>query len=183
MKKKSLIELSLHSLKKRLEENNQMIEVYCGEGYVEKCTCKFNEPATLEEIAAFEEKTGWVIPEDYKNFLLITNGCRLFDHPEYGGENHLYSLDEIISYAVDEPFEGRYTIAYLYGDHLVIDSNLYQKGHPNYLLVKDKIASFKDAFELHMNFELWFDRFIISQGSKFWTWPIYTAKNYYGLCR
>ncbi|SEM85694.1 SMI1/KNR4 family protein [Lihuaxuella thermophila] len=178
MQEKSLIELSLTALKKRLENNNQMIEVYGGRGHIGTYTCRFHEPATLEQIRAFEEKTGWILPEDYKNFLLITNGCRLFDHPEYGGENILYSLDEILFYAVGEPFEGRYTIADLYGDHLVIDSHLYQSGDPDYLLVKDKIAPLKDARKLYMNFELWFDRFLISQGSSFWNWPVYTAKNY-----
>ena len=36
--------------------------------------CKFNEPATEEQIATMEKQLGIKLPNDYKEFLKITNG-------------------------------------------------------------------------------------------------------------
>ncbi|OUQ86503.1 hypothetical protein B5G50_21460 [Brevibacillus brevis] len=80
---KSLIELLIESLKKR-QEKEGCFDIYWGEGELHKAICKFNPPVTIEVIEKLENKTDWVLPEDYKRFLLITNGCKLFDDPKYG---------------------------------------------------------------------------------------------------
>nr|WP_272595572.1 SMI1/KNR4 family protein [Paenibacillus apiarius] len=151
------------------------------EGYLTKATFTFNPPATDDEINNFINKTKFVLPDDYNSFLKICNGCTLFDHPEYGGEAYIYSLEEIINYTFEDPFNGRYKIANIYGDNIVIDFNRYQEGDNNYLMIKSQTFGFDECTDLSMNFEIWFDRYIMSQGEKFWDWPLYTAKNYYQL--
>ncbi|MGK5512354.1 SMI1/KNR4 family protein [Brevibacillus formosus] len=166
---KTLIELSIESLKKR-QEKDGYFDVYWGEGEIHKAICKFNPPVTFEELEKLESKTDWILPEDYKNFLMIANGCKLFDDPKYGGENDLYKLEELIDFNYEDPYEECYSIAYIYGENIVINSKKYQEGNPNYLYVKDKIDQFEEAVPLGMNFESWFDRFVVCQGQKFWNW-------------
>jgi hypothetical protein len=61
----------------------------------------------------------------------------------------------------------------------MVDANRYSAGIMNYLLVKDCCIPFEYAKPLNSNFGIWFDRVIINQGQKFWTWELYNAENYY----
>lgn len=183
--KDPLIELTLKALRKHLADNDNIIDIYCGEGVYLKTKCLFNEPASDEKIALFEKKQDVIIPDDYRNFLKQCNGCTLFDDIKYGGESYLLSLKEIEEYHniyVDMP-KGWIIVGYFYEDLIIIDTNKYSKGNLNYLLVNDCCSSYEYAKPLNSNFEIWFDRVIINQGSKFWTWKIYNADNYYKLCR
>jgi len=183
MKEKgSIVTQTLNSLKKRLEENNNVIQVQNEEGHLFDAKCTFHPPASEEDILNFERQSGFILPPDYKTFLKITNGCRLFDDIHYGGEIELYSLEQIIDYNEHyDQYEGCYDIAYIYQDNIVINSRLVSQNKENYLSWKGHIDQFEEAIPLNMNFELWFDRFVISQGTKFWSWSIYTAENYYKL--
>ncbi|MBM7692479.1 hypothetical protein JOC77_001909 [Peribacillus deserti] len=178
----SIVKQTLNSLKKRLEEGGDIIPVQSEHGHVYKATCTFNPPASDEEITNFERQTGLLLPSDYKAFLKIANGCRLFDDIEYGGEIELFSLEQIIELNEHyDQFEGCYVIAYIYQDNIVINSKVYSENQKNYLLWKGHIDQFKEALPLKMNFELWLDRFVTSQGAKFWWWSLHTAENYYEL--
>lgn len=178
----SIVNQTLTALKTRLEENHGFIQIQSEEGFLFNAECTFNSPAKDEEIIAFEKKMGITLPQDYKAFLKITNGCRLFDEVESGGEIELYSLNQIIEYNEHyDQFEECFDIGYIYQDNIVINSKLYMENHNNYLYWKGHIDQFEEAIPLNMNFELWLDRFIISQGQKFWWWPIHTAENHYKL--
>lgn len=182
IKEGSIVKETLKALRKRLEENGDVIQIQGEGGYLAKVNCTFNPPASDEKIRDFERKTGLVLPNDYKEFLKISNGCRLFDDIEHGGEIELYSLDQIIDLNEHyDEFDGCFDIAYIYQDNIVIKSKHYNEGEKNYLFWKGHIDQFEEATPLDMNFELWLDRFIISSGSKFWWWSIYTADNYYEL--
>lgn len=50
-----------------------------------------------------------------------------------------------------------------------------KNNQPNYLY----LCSFLESMPLNLNLELFVDRYIISQGSNFWDWPVYTADNFY----
>ena len=178
----SIAKQTLNTLKKRLKENENIIQIQGEGGYLAKVECTFNPPASDEEIKNFERQTGLILPNDYKEFLKISNGCRLFDDIESGGEIELYSLDQIIDLNEHyDEFEGCFAIAYIYQDNIVINSKHYSDAKKNYLFWKGHIDQFEEAIPLEMNFELWLDRFIISSGAKFWSWSIYTAENYYEL--
>ena len=184
MKQKgSIITKTIGALQKRLAENNQVIQIQSAQGYLYKATCTFHPPASEEELHEFEKKTGFMLPVDYKEFLKITNGCYLFDDIQYGGETHLYSLEEILAYNnAYDPHEGCFDIACTFQDNIVINSQMARQNKQNYIFWKGHIDQFSEAIPLKMNFEIWFDRFVVTQGSKFWNWPFYTADNYYRLC-
>ncbi|KQY84137.1 hypothetical protein ASD24_10155 [Paenibacillus sp. Root52] len=175
-----LIYKTIDSLKKRLDNNN-LLELQLQEGYLTQATCTFNEPADESDLIEFQRTLGYELPNDYINFLKISNGCSLFDHPQYGGEAYLYKWQDIQEATYESSNEGYLKIAYIYQDNIVINLKKYSEGSNNYLMVKGHIDNFDESRPFNMNFELWFDRFIISQGDKFWDWSIYTAENYYKL--
>ena len=170
------VKQTIQVLQRRLEAGNHTIQVQAEDGYLYTATCTFNPPATDEEIEKFEDQTGFILPDDHKEFLKITNGCRLFDDVEYGGEIDLYSLEQITEYNQHyDEYEGCYDIAYIYQDNIIINSKLVSQNKGNYLFWKGHIEHFHEARPLNSNFELWFDRFVVCQGTKFWWWPIYTS--------
>ncbi|TYR80599.1 SMI1/KNR4 family protein [Priestia megaterium] len=172
-----MVEKTIASLKKRLWENNDVIEIYGGDGYLYKTTCSFYEGTTEESISNFEKRWNVAVPADYREFLQLTNGCRLFDDCYGGGETEMYSIENIQNYRYEDAYEGCYTIGYTYQDQIVIHSERYKQGNPHYIMVKGHLDQFHEARCLHMNFEQWLDRFIMSQGNKFWDWwaPTETA--------
>lgn len=161
------VEEVIDQMKKKLAENNQVIEIN-EDGLVFKATCTFNSPASDEQIQTFEEKTGLLLPDEYKAFLKITNGCRLFDNVESGGENDLYSLEDIINYTYEEDYEGCFKVACIYQENIVIHGNDVAKGKTDYVMVKGHIDDFEESKPLHMNFAEWLEQFISHRGVKFW---------------
>ena len=61
----------------------------------ENCSFLWNEPATIEEIEAFEKKHQCSFPEAYKEFLLISNGATLFKTESGSNGYQLLSLKEM----------------------------------------------------------------------------------------
>jgi len=179
MEKTTFIDKTIRSLKKRLVENNNILLLQLEEGYITETTCTFNEPISEEDLGSFEKQLGYKLPPDYKEFLRITNGCRLFDHPKFGGENYLYALQDIKNITYEEPNEGFLKVGNFYEEDIYIDLKLFNSGEKNYLFVKYNIDQFHEGRALRSNFELWFDRFVISQGTKFWNYSVSTAENYY----
>ncbi|TVX96293.1 SMI1/KNR4 family protein [Cohnella terricola] len=179
MKETTVVHTIISSLKQRLTDSNNIFKLQLDKGYVTESTCKFNDPADAKELDQFITKLGYKLPEDYYTFLMISNGCNLFDHPEYGGESYLHRWQVINEITTEEPSEGYLKIGYIYQSELVIDLKSYQAGDNDYLLIKDCIDQFSESKKLNMNFEMWLDRFVISQGSKFWEWPRITSKLYY----
>lgn len=178
----SLVTRTLSSLRKRLNDNGNIIQVQNEQGHLFYANCTFRPPVSDIDLSYFENESGFILPADYKEFLKITNGCRLFDDIQFGGEIELYSLEQIIESNFEhqgyDEYEGCYDIAYIYQDNIVINSKLVSQNRGNYLFWKDHIDQFKEARPLNMNFELWFDRFVVSQGTKFWWWSIHTAEWY-----
>jgi hypothetical protein len=178
MKNGELIKLTLETLKKRLNKNS---ELACqnANGSFSTGKCVFNQPIQYEEIIRFQTKLKYELPIDYINFLMINNGCTLFEDSNFGGEILFYRLEEIESNTYEDNAEGFLKIGTIYQENIIINLKLYKKGEPNYLMVKDQHDHFLEAIKLESNFEIWFDRFIICQGEKFWNWKYLTAENYY----
>ncbi|MGC4379308.1 SMI1/KNR4 family protein [Fictibacillus sp. Mic-4] len=91
----SLIQSTLNGLKERLRLVNGKLILQSEGGEVGEVICEFNESTNQENILSFEKNTGWKLPDDYKDFLLLHNGANIFDDPEYGGGLELYRLEEI----------------------------------------------------------------------------------------
>jgi hypothetical protein len=162
------IQNTLSGLKQLLNNNDQMKSV-AEEGEVYTVSCSFNPPIKTSEIETFESEHDIKLPEDYKAFLKLHNGARIYesvddDGVNIGGGLHLYISEHGIP------------IAHLLEDcYLILDIEKLKSTDPNYL----NILEFTDIKILNLNFEIFLDRYIISQGVPFWSWPIYTAENYY----
>ncbi|WP_285769010.1 SMI1/KNR4 family protein [Peribacillus sp. SI8-4] len=161
------VEEAINLMKKRLAQKDLSIEMK-GEGIIYQSTCTFNSPASDEEIQSFEKKTGLHLPGDYKEFLKITNGCRLFESRKSGGENDLYSLEDIINYTYEVPYEGCFKVACIYQDNIVINGGAIAMGDKEYIMVKGHLDDFEEGRKLHMSFAEWIERFLSDQGEKFW---------------
>lgn len=175
------IQNTLSGLKELLNNKEQMKSVV-EEGEVYNVSCPFNPPIKTTEIEMFERENNIKLPEDYKAFLKLHNGARIYeliaeDDINIGGGLHLFSLDEVKEAQELELMEGLgLPIGHLLGDcYLILDTEKLKSGDPNYL----NIMEFTDLSSPNLNFEIFLDRYIISQGEAFWSWPIYTAENYY----
>ncbi|MEC1548275.1 SMI1/KNR4 family protein [Bacillus rugosus] len=174
------IEKTLEGLKELLDERGQM-KILGKEGTLNEVECQFFTRATDQEITEFEKKLNVTLPEDYRVFLKTHNGARIYDVMIYGsnvgGGLHILSLKEI--------YESMQTIALLKptfipvahlldGCYLLIDKTKASTD-PNYLWLLNQTE-----YEfLNLNFELFVDRYIVSQGANFWKWNLYSAENYY----
>lgn len=180
---RNVISKSLTGLKKVLNNNNRM-EILGIEGAVLEVKCTFNEPSNIEKLKQFEESTGLLLPDDYRDFLLIHDGAIIFEvllnsSINIGGGLYLFSIDEVKNRKEELAFQqNHYPIASLLeGHHLVVDVEKIKNNDRNYLLITNPF--FDEITMLNLNFELFLDRYLLSQGSSFWEWPIYTAQNYY----
>ena len=154
----------LDGLKKRLDNNNETL-LQSTNGYCYTGRCTFNDPATDEAIDKFVAETGWSIPEEYKEFLLIHNGANFFSF-QYGGACFLTSLEQIIPCNVASISENFYPIgSYTDLGQVVINSKRIMEGRKDYMfLSSDEIIDFK------CDFKTWFDRMIITEGINYWEW-------------
>jgi hypothetical protein len=63
-------------------------------------TCSFNPPIKEQEMIAFEGRIGCKLPEDYRFFLTIHNGAKIFqlllENKNIGGGLELFSVMEIM---------------------------------------------------------------------------------------
>ncbi|PAD07185.1 hypothetical protein CHH76_21105, partial [Shouchella clausii] len=85
----------LDSLKEALNEEGKIKSLLTSE----ECFCSFNEPVSENDLSQFEKDQGINIPSDFKEFLSLHNGARiygvlLFGEPA-GGGLRLFNLDQI----------------------------------------------------------------------------------------
>ncbi|MFC9597915.1 SMI1/KNR4 family protein [Peribacillus butanolivorans] len=167
---------------KKLLNNNDPMKIISYEGEVREVTCSFNSQTITAEIEKFENENSIKLPEDYKAFLRLHNGARIYqsiseDGGKLGDGLHIFSLDEIKEHQeIEYISEHGIPIAHLLEDcYLILDTEKLKGEDSNYL----NIMEFTDLSSLNLNFEIFLDRYIISQGEAFWSWPIYSAENYY----
>ncbi|MNL70493.1 hypothetical protein D3C87_1955040 [compost metagenome] len=61
---------------------------------------------------------------------------------------------------------------------ICVDSNYVKHGRKDYLFDQSIYTSSRDNGEpLNLNFELWLDRLLVSQGDHFWLWNSITPEN------
>ncbi|KAB2399843.1 MULTISPECIES: SMI1/KNR4 family protein [Bacillus cereus group] len=180
----SIVLKTLNILKQRLNNENNKLIVQNEQGNTSVVTCSFNLPVEQKDIEVFENNTGWTIPLDYKTFLQQHNGARIFEmllegNINIGGGIRVFSLDEIkITHSNLQLPKNIYPIAHLHEVYLLVDNERVINGNLNYLILTD------DALGLHYlqyNFEVFLDRFVVSQGSNFWRWNISAMETYYNI--
>lgn len=167
-----LLMKTLESLNKRMDENKKIL-VQKEEGYLEYQHFSFNHPANEKELL----KLSLDFPSEYKIFLKICNGARLFFDPSDGGGLQLYSIEEILEdyQYIDYP-PGWFPIGYgLDGCRLIIKPDTEKQGSLYWL---DNGGTLDDPTGyLNFTFEKWFDYFIVAQGCKFWEWSLVSYRN------
>ncbi|MDP4180535.1 MAG: SMI1/KNR4 family protein [Bacillota bacterium] len=150
---------------------NEKFKIYLGEGLIADFQCKFNPPATIEEINQLEKDHKIAIPPDYKEFLLITNGMYLMDIMKFHSLNDIEMILDTGIY-----MQGVYPIAYINGDYIVINSDdivcrqyIYAGGH-------DTVDEF---ICLSASFETFLDRLTSTNCNIYWDW--YHSKIFYSF--
>ncbi|UAL53825.1 SMI1/KNR4 family protein [Bacillus sp. OVS6] len=163
------VQNTLTGLKKLLDDKGQLKVSYEGQVYTVVCT--FNSPTNLNEVDIFEKENNIKLPEDYKAFLSLHNGARIFQLTDEKGEKiggglTIYTFDEIRKLQEIEMFnELGIPIANLLEDcYLYLDIDKIKAGDPNYL----NILEFIDLSPLNLSFEAFLERYIKSRGNQFW---------------
>ncbi|TVX93732.1 SMI1/KNR4 family protein [Paenibacillus agilis] len=161
---KSLAELYSEGSRKVSAENGNLIE----------SELKLY-PASSDSVSLLTERYS-PLPEDYLKFLSITNGCRLFEDVVYGGENDIFSAEEVLETNSHYNHPSRIIVAYINGDHIFIDLEDVKAGRTEYMYVYEGGVDFDDASSLYCDFQTWLDRFVMAQGNKYWTWRVEDRK-------
>ena len=144
-------------------------QVYIGEGSFAQYHCSYNPPTAQEKIIGFESIYSVTVPEDYVNFLLVSNGMQFYE----AGDFSFYSLQqiEVILKTMKEasvPYkDGIFPIAYVLGDYIVIKSDAIASG--KYIYAGSCYCR-DEYFSLECNFETFFDRCIITNLCNYWRW-------------
>ncbi|MGY4761744.1 SMI1/KNR4 family protein [Paenibacillus caseinilyticus] len=129
----------------------------------------FNEPASQEAIVDLEKRIGYKLPDAYADFLSRSNGAELFSIPEYGGEHRLHSIENFSMYNNrSNQYAGRFRMASILQDDIVIDCNEFNDGEPNYMYVCSEVNPLEMARPLFCSFETWLERWVVCNGEKYW---------------
>lgn len=173
--------LTLTSLKERLI-NTPIIKGQRELGYLFECSFVFHNACTEERINEFTEETAFEIPQGYREFLLIHDGAILFQD-ESGQSNPswiIFGIDDIIDYLNIHPVPKHlYPIAKYDQTVVFVNGDRVSEGREDYLFDRSIYDSIDcEGVDIKLNFELWFERLIVSQGSHFWFWNQLNATNY-----
>ncbi|MFC9706596.1 SMI1/KNR4 family protein [Paenibacillus sp. NPDC056933] len=153
--------------KKWSDENGGHIEILAPAGKTTAIN-KFKPSASEDKIKELSDYFSAPLPPDYIRFLQLCDGASLFADPEYGGENFLYSVQDVIHY--NEASDSKIVVANILDDRVLIDLDRWRSQDEHYLLLCESLYSKEHTGRFYSNFETWLERFIISQGSKFWYW-------------
>lgn len=169
----------MQAVLKATDSNNERLLIQ-RDGLLTRTISTVNPPAREEAIVEFERRIGHQLPKDHRSFLLEYNGAHLYqvildNGVNGGGGLKLFSVQEM-----------KESLKYMDGDlnflpigdvdqqHLAISMEAIQKKDPNYLFLMEHIDGPR---RLDLNLLMFLDRFIVSQGSLFWDWPLYNADN------
>lgn len=173
-----IIYLTLKNLKTRLAK--QPIQwIQRGYGYLKPCTCALYKGAAPDQIYSLVKETGFFLPTSYIDFLKMHDGAILFqDQSEYVDPPwYIFGLEEIMEYWEQKELPPNlYAIAKYDQTIIFIDSSRVKEGREDYLFEGSTIGHTYEA--INLNFELWFERLIVSQGAYFWYWNNYSLKNF-----
>jgi len=127
----------------------------------------FRDACTQKQVEELEKSIGYKLPNDYKQFLLYTNGLELSTNYI---SSRLCCMDEI--YQIISIFDMRpdkfLVIGECAGASVHVAINLAEEGKRNIYIV-DIIAD-EHFHRLNCDFRTYLDRFIATYGDTFWEW-------------
>ncbi|GMK40427.1 hypothetical protein PCCS19_34830 [Paenibacillus sp. CCS19] len=165
--------LSLSALKDRIRRN-PIFEIQRELGYTMTCSFLFYNPATEQLLSEFCNDTGFNLSHGFRKFLMIHDGAILFKDQSNRAEPPwlIFGLDQIVDHLNDFPApEHMYPIAKYDQTIIYVNDLLLKEGKDNYLYDRTIYdPSDHEGTAIGLNFELWFERLIVSQGAHFWFW-------------
>jgi len=166
------------SLKNRLTSENTLT-VQSEGGYISEVGFEWKKAASKHELLNFERKNSIVLPESFKEFLLLSNGATLFKDIKYGQWGcTIYGLDDLLEITNKAKTWG-YDInsnwlvfASWIGDCdvLIFDLRKSRNNENNYIIDGNSSESVNDWQPIKGDFSKWFDRLVVAQGCKYWRW-------------
>lgn len=139
-------------------------DIYLGEAEFDTFSCQFNPPINDDEICNFEKIFSCKIPDDFKEFLKISNGLSFFNSSDF----QLYSLNQIKEKLLENDYlKGVYPIGYFLEDEILIKSDEINNDY--YIYVGD-VYSIDEFYKIEYNFTLFLDRLLSSNINNFWRW-------------
>ena len=135
---------------------------------------EWNTPAEQSAIENFEEETGFLIPDYYKEFLLCSNGGIIYKSSDEDDGYELLGIEEIKEYT-EELNEAGYDIpkgCFIFlrcafsADILLFDANK----DSNYILDGDAGYSSNRWEYIKGDFNNFFGRLVLCNGAMFWRW-------------
>lgn len=158
---------NLEALKTRLVDNKIIQHYYDGD--LSETRCTFYPPAAEAEIDHLANKKNWSIPREYKQFLMYSNGAKLFKD-EYGTGFDLLSVIQMDEYHLDFMPKNWIPVVYYVGDYFFINSDKVDSGS-NYLMFHNHEQTFEiPTLRFSIDFSTWLERLIITHGAPFWEW-------------
>ncbi|MBD7971355.1 SMI1/KNR4 family protein [Paenibacillus gallinarum] len=148
----------------RRTDTEGFIEITIGNNQTWKVKNILNKGASQHDIDILEEVLNKRLPDSYKEFLLLHNGCRLFEHPFYEGENYIYSSHEVIDLRpqIDEHYTNQVRIARILGDNIVLNLD------NDTISVCNETSCIAESMSLKCNFLNWLREFIAKDGQNIW---------------
>lgn len=167
----------IKALKSRLSKKNTLLIQNEG-GHISEAGFYWNSAATAKEIQEFESNNQVILPEEYKQFLKISNGALLFKDIDYGQWGcNILGLNEIFNVTKDKKGRGCLFNNYIIfatwigdGDVLIFDLNKYKSGIKDYIIDGDQGYQANEWVYIKGGFGKWLDRLIVAQGAKYWRW-------------
>ncbi|WP_433944658.1 SMI1/KNR4 family protein [Paenibacillus sp. SN-8-1] len=158
------IKLILDGLARRRESSGGVLEIQGSDGVVNSANFELSPPATLQDIRMLESQYQIKLPREYKSFLTIHNGAKLFDIG-YGEFTKIFSIeevDEIAATMMPEIVPQFLPIARNPSSLIYIDLSRKTK-----YMFTESISEFNF---LSMSFTEWINALIMANGCSFWDW-------------
>jgi len=169
----SKLHFLLESLKGKLSVPERIYKLQQPVDGISEFQFSFAPPINMDAVDDVERRTGYRLPADYKEFLLLHNGASLFvDAPHCTQGVSLGPIADIIQYHLEyAPQDSSYRTVYPpelcmigsyfgFGDYFLIDTSVPEG--TMMALTRYKLRN------LEMSFTDWLDLLIANDGRRFW---------------
>nr|WP_237690581.1 SMI1/KNR4 family protein [Paenibacillus caui] len=140
------------------------VELQVSHGDVYLASFDFNSPATDEEIKQLENDYEVVLPKEYKEFLKIHNGAKLFDIG-YGECTRIFSIEEVYDVANTMPEISSSLLPFASYPSIMFYLDLTRE--KKYIFSNESSPDFNFFSQ---NFTEWLSAIIQANGRPFWDW-------------
>ncbi|GKX31320.1 hypothetical protein SH1V18_38000 [Vallitalea longa] len=157
---------NISSITQLLKKMKLEKEVVYNGGKYKNYNCEFRKPARIEDIETFENDTGCLLPQDYKELLLFSDGMAFL----INGELDLLSLEEMKDLIGANNYrEGIFTIGVILDDYIIVNSNEIKT--QKYLYVGDQY-SLNEFMCFEYDFSTFLEYYISLNYQNYWRYSL-----------